>query len=129
MYLDDLISVGNTVVEEEILKRECENFLKQGGFNLHKWHSNIPPLENTKTTTSNELNYAKQLFQTSSNETKIFYVPWNKLTDKLSISISKFQQTVTKTNILSYVASIYDPLGIISLCHVLEKAIYSELYD
>ena len=28
MCLDDLISVGNTVVEEEILKRECENFFK-----------------------------------------------------------------------------------------------------
>lgn len=28
MYLEDLTSVGNTVAEEEILKRECENFLK-----------------------------------------------------------------------------------------------------
>ena len=28
MCLDDLISVGNTVVEEEILERECENFFK-----------------------------------------------------------------------------------------------------
>ena len=53
------------------------------------------------------------MFQTSSNETKLLDLPWNKLTDKLSISIRNFQQTVTKRNILSYVGSIYDPLGII----------------
>ena len=81
-----------------------KSYLKNGGFNLHKQHSNILSLENTKTTTSSELTYAKQMFQTSSNETKILGVPWNKLTDKLSISIPKFQQTVTKRNILSYVA-------------------------
>ena len=31
----------------------------------------------------------------------------------------KFQQAVTKRNILSYMASIYNRLGIISPCHVL----------
>ena len=104
MYEDDLTSVGSTVGEVEILKQKCEELFKTGGFNLHKCYSNIPSLENTNTTTSSELTYAKQMFQTSSNETKILGVPWNKLTDKLSISIPKFQQTVTKRNILSYVA-------------------------
>ena len=56
----------------------------------------MPSLENTKTTTSSELTYAKQMFQTSSNETKMLGVPWNKSTDKLSISISKFQQNNQK---------------------------------
>ena len=69
------------------------------------------------------------MFQTSSNETKLLDLPWNNLTDKLSISIRNFQQTVTKRNILSYVGSIYDPLGTISSCHVLGKVIYNELCD
>ena len=69
------------------------------------------------------------MFQTSSNKTKILGVPWNKLIDELSISIPKFQQTVHKRSVLSYVASIYDPLGIISPCHALGKIIYSELCD
>ena len=67
------------------------------------------------------------MFQPCSDETKILGVPWNKLTDKLSTSIPKFQQTVIKRNILSYVASIHDKIGIISPCHVLENVIYSEL--
>ena len=69
------------------------------------------------------------MFQTSLNKTKTLGVPWNKLTDKLLISIPKFQQTVTKRNILRYVASIYDLLGIIFHRHVLGKAMYSELCD
>ena len=69
------------------------------------------------------------MFHTNSNKTKILGVTWNKLTDKLSISIPKFQQTVTKRNFLSYVASIYDPLGIIFPCHVLGKVVYSKLCD
>ena len=108
MYVYDLTSGGNTVDEVEILKQKCEELFKKGGFNLHRWHSNVPSPENTKTTTSNELTYAKQMFQTSSNETKILSVPWNKSTDKLSISIPKFQQSVTKINILGYVTSTYD---------------------
>ena len=86
-------------------------------------------LENTKTTTSSELTYANKIFQISSNETEILGVPWNKLTIKLSVFIPNFQQTVTKRNILSYVPSIYDPLGIIYPCHVLRRVIYSELCD
>ena len=40
MYVDDL-AVG----EIEILKQKCEELFKKGGFNLHKWHSNVPLLE------------------------------------------------------------------------------------
>ena len=69
------------------------------------------------------------MFQTISNETKISGVPWNKITDNLSISIPKFQQAVTKRNVLSYVASIYDLIGNIPSCHVLGKVIYSEVCD
>ena len=69
------------------------------------------------------------MFQISSKETKILAVPWNKLTDKLSISIPKFQQTVIKINILNYVALIHDALGIMSPCHVLGKVTCSEHCD
>ena len=62
------------------------------------------------------------MFQISSKETKVLAVPWNKLTDKLSVSIPKFQQTVIKINILNYVALIHDTLVIMSPCHVLGKS-------
>ena len=51
MYVDDLTSTDDTG-EAEILKQKCEELFKKDGFNLYKWHSNIPSQENTKTTTS-----------------------------------------------------------------------------
>ena len=70
MYVNDLTSWGNIVREVEIPKQKDEELFKKGGFNLHKWHSNIPSLKNTKSTTSREPIYAKEMFQTSSNGTK-----------------------------------------------------------
>ena len=59
MYVDDLTYGGNKVGEVESLKQKCEELFKKGGFHLHKWHSNIPSLENTETTTSKELTLSK----------------------------------------------------------------------
>ena len=59
MYTGDLTSGGNTVKKVEILKQKCEELFKKSCFNLHKLHSNTMSSENAKTTTSNELNYAK----------------------------------------------------------------------
>ena len=75
MYVEDLTFGGNTVGEIEILKQKHEELFKKGGFNFHKWYSNIPSVENTKATTSSELTYPKQMFQISSSETKILGVP------------------------------------------------------
>ena len=115
MYVVDLIS--------EVIR------VRKGGFNLFKRHSNISSLENTKRTASNELTLPKQMFLTSSNETKKFDIPWNKLTDKLSTSIPKFEKRITKRNISSYLVSIYNLLGIISRCHILGKVMYNEHCD
>ena len=81
MYVDDLTSGGNIVGEAEILKQKCEQLFKKGSFSLYKWIFNKPSLKITKTTTSSELTYAKEIFQTSSNETRELGVPWNNLTD------------------------------------------------
>lgn len=45
--VDDLTSGGKAVGEVEILKQNCEEFFKEGSFNLHKWHSNIPSQKKT----------------------------------------------------------------------------------
>ena len=39
------------------------------------------------------------------------------------------KKLITKRNVLSYIASIYDPLGLISASHNIGKVIYRELCD
>ena len=56
MNVDDLISGSSRVGEVEFLNGSVKSYFNNGDFNLHKWHSNIPSLENPKRTTSNGLN-------------------------------------------------------------------------
>ena len=109
MYVDDLISGGNN--------RTAELFAK-GGFNLHKWHSDTSLLEKSSSNDNDELTYAKQLFPNNTSNTKILGLGWNKASDTLFVIIPTYQQkAITKRNILSYVASIYYPLGFTSPRH------------
>ena len=48
----------------------------------------------------------------------------------MSILVPEFsEKLITKRNVLSYIASIYQPLGLISASYVIGKVIYRELCD
>ena len=48
----------------------------------------------------------------------------------MSIVAPEFnEKLIIKRNVLSYIASIYDPTGLISASHIREKVIYRELCD
>ena len=51
------------------MKQKSGESFKKGV--LHKYHSNIPSVENTKSLTSNEVTYAKEVFQNNINEIMI----------------------------------------------------------
>ena len=52
------------------------------------------------------------------------------MTDKINIEIPQFsERQITKRQELSYIASIYDLLRLISAIHIIGKFIYSELRD
>ena len=130
MYVDDLVSGSNTKEEAEVIKQKFIEFFRKGGFNLHKWHSNIPSLQSSNTKSESELTYAKEKFKKSTNLTKIVGVPWVKIGDNLSHVVSEFDEKLaTKRNVVSYITSIDNPLGLISATHFIGKVIYREEYD
>ena len=94
---------------------------------LHKCHSNIPSLGND---TNSEQTYAKQLFGSNSGHTKILGLGWSKITEKINMEIPQFsERQIMKRNVLSYIASIYDPSGLISAINIIRKLICRELCD
>ena len=68
MYLDDFVTGGNNLEEVKEIKQSSVLF-KKGGFNLHKWNSNVPKWE-SKNSNQSELTYSKQVLNQGSNETK-----------------------------------------------------------
>ena len=104
--------------------------LRKGSFNVHKQNSNVPELESENSNQS-ELTYAKHVLNQGSNETKILGLGWNKRSDTLSVvrPIFKKKHQVTKQNILSELASVYDPTGLISPVHLIGKIFYREICE
>ena len=141
---------------------------QEGGFTLHKWHTNgsIESYENhhetiehpftnqitTKsqgrqaqtsgdvlaisrniiTNVNREISYpgdttfAKQQLGPKSTDTKILGINWNANEDTLLIEIPKSKGKYTKPNILSHLASIYNPLVFISPAYLLGKIVCCE---
>ena len=97
---------------------------------MHKWNSNVPSLESKSAEGKQELTYAKQILSQDSNEIKIFGPCWNKENDNISVvkPIAK-EKRPTKRNILSELASVYDPIGLISPSHLIGKILYREVCE
>ena len=90
----------------------------------------MPELESENSNQS-ELTYAKQVLNQGSNETKILGLGWNKRNNTLSVVTPTFKKNhqLTKRNILSELASVYDPTGSISPAHLIGKILYREICE
>ena len=106
---------------------DLPQLFRKGEFNLHRWHSNIPSLQSSNIKSERKLTYIKE---TQPILQKILGLLWDKNRDNLSVVVPEFNQTfIIKTNVLSYIVSIYNPLGLISTSHIKGKVIYRGLCD
>ena len=142
LYIDDLVTGTSTVEEAFSLFKKAKDRLKAGGFHMHKWKTNDDNLlqaikietKETRESKDQETTYAKESLGTNINEEedKVLGVKWNKMDDNL---VYDFQETIeraeglepTKRNILSMMASVFDPLGLVSPILVSAKILLQEL--
>ena len=98
---------------------------------FHKWNSNRAQLEDVpviKQADRSNQTYAKQQLGVKPNETKILGMHCDKNRDVISVSIP--EKTVeTKRGILRFLASIFDPLAIVSPVALYGKILYRKVYD
>ena len=137
-YVDDVQSGGDCVEELISFKKEATRIMEEGGFHLHKWHSNIPELEEPQRIDDETLLsqassfYAKSVVGTHSQETKILGVPWNKAADTISVGFMKPLGTMsdgplTKRKMLSAINGVYDFLRLAAPVTIPGKILYSEV--
>ena len=124
MYLNDLVTGGESTSEVDKVKRDFVQLFQSGSFKLHKWHSNEQALETNDSVNENELNFVKQHLATKPKEPKILGLLWDKRENFFIIQVPNVNKN---QNILSTLASIYDPLGFVSPCLLLGKIIYRNL--
>ena len=128
LYVDDLVSGKPTVNEAQDLKRGAIEVFKDAKFTLHKWHSNVPALEESEPQTENEQTFVKQqLGMQKGEESSLLGLPWNKLEDTSSITFPKNNAVSTKRGLLRNLATIYDPLGLASPLTLKGKFIFRDV--
>ena len=98
------------------LKQQTIEIFEDATFSLHKWHSNASELEEVPVLpVDKEETFAKQqLGKPNGVETSLLGLGWNKERDEISVSFPGKKADSTKRGVLRKLASIYDPLGLVS---------------
>lgn len=121
LYVDDLLPGANTFEESLKLKNDLNHLAEKGGFTFRKWASNDPNLIRDLAEKSDE----KFMPLQPENSIKILGISWLPSKDSIIVSIKKnnIDKKLTKRQILSDIASFYDPLGLLSPIIMVAKLI------
>ncbi|VDP96539.1 unnamed protein product [Echinostoma caproni] len=99
-------------MEAKLLVKELGDMLRNGGFHLTKWFSNCPDLLSDIPSTSTQATEVDIDLQRS--DQRALGVHWRVSDDSFTFELRLPASTFTKRGILSCVASLYDPLGIVA---------------
>jgi len=111
LYVDNLLSGADTIDEARSIRDELTALLARGGFNLRQWASNderlIDDLPTRALHTGVVLDAERSL--------KTLGTTWSVHDDQIRYATHsiKIVEKLTKRNILSEIAKIFDPLGLL----------------
>lgn len=126
VYVDDLILGAHSLEEALLLQKETIQLLSKGGFDLRKWISNCPELVSNMPRSHLE----KPLhFQSSDNPFySVLGIKWVSETDQFAYRLQIPDKPLTKRNILSAIAQIFDPCGFLAPVIFWAKALLQLLW-
>lgn len=129
LYVDDVITGRETTEKVRKLKESAVAVFEEAQFELHKWHSNEPELEASAEPEDGKQSYAKEQLGVKPGETKMLGLPWNKSEDTIAVTFREASPEVSKREMLRFLASVYDPLGLASPVSLVGKLLYREVCD
>lgn len=124
-YVDDVITGANNLGEIRKIRDQIVNILETAKFELNKWASNNSTLLPSTEGAAVIINLDKQ------GDTKTLGLHWNCNNDVLRYSTDHIQRQklITKRSILSAIAQLYDPLGLVSPAVITAKLIMQKLWN
>ncbi|UYV74763.1 hypothetical protein LAZ67_12000846 [Cordylochernes scorpioides] len=123
-YVDDLLTGAQTIAEAKELIDQLKDLMKKGGFHLRKWNSNCHEIVSHV----EEMNEEKKINLEKGAISKILGIVWDHVQDTFRVNITLPEEVVTKRDLLSNIARIFDPLGFLSPTTVALKIIMQELW-
>lgn len=127
-YMDDLMTGCETEAEAIMIFYQMNQLMREGGFQLQKWCTNSSKLLDhiEKSCHSNDENNLIKL----NNLVKVLGIGWKKSTDNFNyiITLPEQEQFVTKRQILSEIARLFDPMGWIAPIMIIAKIYIQKLW-
>lgn len=131
VFVDDVVSGDCSEAGALALQQELIGICQSAGFELHKWHSNSPAIlaavqavgshgERPDNVSLAELE--------NDTKTKVLGLQWNPNSDSFKFSVKVSSEKCTKRSILSEIARIYDPLGLLSPVTIFAKHLIQLLW-
>ncbi|XP_055612492.1 uncharacterized protein LOC129759094 [Uranotaenia lowii] len=129
-YVDDVLSGGGTLAETKLQMNELTALLREGGFKLHKFCANdpallkdIPPGDQEK-----QLNFEDNDIN---GVIKTLGLLWDPVHDDFLFQVQpmKNEDPPTKRQVLSEIARLFDPLGVLGPTVVLAKLVMQRLWQ
>lgn len=123
LYVDDFLSGGDELSEVTFIREQVTAELASACMPLRKWKSNEPQLLPEPDQLLSEVNIG------DTEISKTLGLGWSSVSDQFYFSISPtIAKGNSKRDILSVIAQIYDPLGLISPCVILMKILLQKLW-
>lgn len=121
--VDDMLASCDTQEEAAIAKADVSNLLLKGGFELTKWVSNSPDIMNDSVD-------RPELPLSVAESPSILGIKWDYIGDNLTINVKLRQQstTMTKRELASECARVYDPLLLLSPVMIRAKHFLKEVW-
>lgn len=126
-YVDDLITSFDSKVKAIQTCKQIIQILDSAKFPLRKWVSNDPTITSTLSNSNDPINSIRL---GDNQKFKTLGILWSGHRDILTYEIPRLHDKtiITKRVILSDVAKIFDPLGLLSPCIILAKIIIQKLW-
>ncbi|KAK3737969.1 hypothetical protein QZH41_009200 [Actinostola sp. cb2023] len=141
-YVDDLVSGANSTDEAYSLYCRANDRLAEGGFSLWKWKTNDKVLEGKLQSKELEVvdnlddSYAKASLVVpaahSTGSSKVLGILWDSSREVLEFDFKHVYEKAdklqaSKRNVLSVIATLFDPLGLVSPITVSAKILFQGL--
>ena len=121
LYVDNLIGSFDTREDMEAFHKECNTIFSAAGLSLRKWATNDEITQTAWNASTPGIN-----LKTS---TRVLGLYWELKTDRLGITALKIPpEANTKRKVLSAIAKIFDPLGIINPITIRAKIFLQDLW-
>lgn len=129
-YMDDILYSCNDLIQLQIAYSQLTQLLKGYNFHLHKWNSNSPEFLKKICV---DLQNSDELLTFDNSANKVLGLSWHSRSDTLSISFPHCtpdikQGRTTKRKMLSLLAQMFDPLGLIGPVIVVGKMLMQSLW-